>query len=188
MSHYKQNLRNRLRQRRKDFVELNDAKEASHRILSQLIYLKFKPCSVAIYWPMEFEVDTRPMLEWLHVHGFSIGLPHTKFGDHILEFYRWTPETELELNIYRTWTCKERSEKIKPRLIIAPLLGFDPHGHRLGQGGGYYDATLAYFRSQHAVVALGLAYDCQLIHAVPTDLHDQRLDYVLTPQTIWKFR
>ncbi len=188
MAHQKQTLRKILREKRKQFVQLQNHEEAIQKIIDHLIYLSFKPCSVAAYWPMGSEMDTRPLLEWFNAHGFSLGLPFIKNRDHVLEFYRWMPDSELETGLFKAKVCKNREEKVIPRVIIVPLLGFDPTGSRLGQGGGYYDNTLNYLRAQHPLTAIGLAYDCQLVSNIPTEDHDQRLDYVLTPSTIWKFR
>jgi 5-formyltetrahydrofolate cyclo-ligase len=188
MGQSKQNLRTLLRERRNTFVKSHNQDDFIHKIIDHLIYLNFKPCSVAAYWPMGSEMDTRPLLDWFNIHGFSLGLPFTKNRDHVLEFYRWTPETELETGLFNTKVCKARKEKITPRIVIIPLLGFDPTGSRLGQGGGYYDTTLNYLRAQHSLTAIGLAFDCQLVNDIPREDHDQRLDYVLTPSTLWKFR
>jgi 5-formyltetrahydrofolate cyclo-ligase len=69
---------------------------------------------------------------------------------------------------------------VAPNLIIAPLLGFDRRGGRLGQGAGHYDRTLADLRKDRPVFVLGLAYAGQEVEAVPIDAHDQRLDAILT--------
>ena len=75
-----------------------------------------------------------------------------------------------------------------PDLIFLPLLGFDRSGGRLGQGGGYYDRTLAALRSAGPPVrAIGLAYAGQEAPRLPTDALDQRLDGVLTENAYLDF-
>ena len=61
------------------------------------------------------------------------------------------------------------------------MLAFDRRGGRLGQGGGYYDRTLAALRATAWPPAfVGLAYAGQEVERVPTDEHDQKLDAILT--------
>ncbi|MBI3274410.1 MAG: 5-formyltetrahydrofolate cyclo-ligase, partial [Methylocystis sp.] len=61
-------------------------------------------------------------------------------------------------------------------------------GHRLGYGGGIYDATLGALRARKSVVAIGLAFACQEADAVPTGPHDEKLDFVLTERELIVFR
>jgi len=65
-------------------------------------------------------------------------------------------------------------------LVLAPGVGFDPHGRRLGRGKGYYDRLLA----QVGGVRCGVALDAQVVPALPAEPHDQMLDCILTP-TRW---
>lgn len=62
-------------------------------------------------------------------------------------------------------------------LVLVPGRGFDSQLHRLGRGKGYYDQSLA--RVPQAL-RLGLCFDCQLVSTLPHELHDQRMDAVLT--------
>jgi len=62
--------------------------------------------------------------------------------------------------------------------VIVPGLGFDRQGHRLGQGGGYYDAAL---RQAPSVPRIGVAHSFQLLPHIPVDDHDQTLDFIVTP-------
>ncbi|WP_261174457.1 5-formyltetrahydrofolate cyclo-ligase [Chromobacterium amazonense] len=68
-------------------------------------------------------------------------------------------------------------------VIFVPLLAVDRDGYRMGQGGGFYDATLA-FRRRHPQsgrpLLVGVAFDCQLVDAVPREAWDVRLDCLLT--------
>jgi 5-formyltetrahydrofolate cyclo-ligase len=63
-------------------------------------------------------------------------------------------------------------------LVILPLLGFDPQGFRLGQGGGFYDRALA--NCADRPFRVGLAFECQRTEQIPVDAWDQRLHAVLT--------
>ncbi len=64
-----------------------------------------------------------------------------------------------------------------PSIIIAPLLAFDRTGARLGQGGGYYDR---YFAHSNAL-RIGLAFAEQEVPHIPTEPHDQKLHWIITP-------
>ncbi len=75
-------------------------------------------------------------------------------------------------------------------LILAPLVVFDAAGNRAGRGRGYYDRALA-FRLQHPhparPVVVGLAYESQLVDAVPTHPGDVPVDAVVTEQHVRVF-
>jgi 5-formyltetrahydrofolate cyclo-ligase len=76
----------------------------------------------------------------------------------------------------------------EPDVFLVPLLVFDKEGHRLGYGGGYYDTTLAYYRQKKHIIAIGVAYEEQLWREdLPCEAHDQKLDYIVTPQRLRKF-
>lgn len=65
-------------------------------------------------------------------------------------------------------------------LTLAPGVGFDHAGHRLGRGRGFYDRLLA----QVSGVKCGVGFDEQLIAALPVEPHDVKLDCIVTP-THW---
>lgn len=65
-------------------------------------------------------------------------------------------------------------------LTLAPGVGFDHAGHRLGRGKGFYDRLLA----QATGVKCGIGFDEQLIAALPVEPHDVKLDCIVTP-TRW---
>ncbi|KPF77608.1 hypothetical protein IP88_05745 [alpha proteobacterium AAP81b] len=77
---------------------------------------------------------------------------------------------------------------IVPDLLLVPLLAVTPAGVRLGQGGGYYDRTLATLRSRGSVAAIGLAWDVQIADALPADPWDEALDWVATPTRLFDCR
>lgn len=65
-------------------------------------------------------------------------------------------------------------------LILAPGVAFDRLGHRIGQGGGYYDRYLP--GTQAAVI--GVCHDFALLQEIPFEAHDYRMHAVITPSGV----
>jgi 5-formyltetrahydrofolate cyclo-ligase len=57
-------------------------------------------------------------------------------------------------------------------------VAFDDTRRRLGRGGGYYDATLG--AASGRALRVGLAFECQMVEAVPAAAHDIQVDAVAT--------
>jgi 5-formyltetrahydrofolate cyclo-ligase len=64
-------------------------------------------------------------------------------------------------------------------IVLVPALAVDARGYRLGRGGGSYDRALARVGGQ--VPTIALLYDDELLPAVPTEAHDQRVRLVARP-------
>lgn len=135
---------------------------------------------VAGYWPMGEEVDVRPLLERLAREGCLAALPVVVAKDRPLVFRRWQPGTALEVGAHGTRHPSAAAAEVVPDLLLLPLLAFDRRGVRLGYGGGYYDRTLAELRATRTVTAVGIAYAAQEFPHLPTDGHDQMLDWIVT--------
>ncbi len=78
-------------------------------------------------------------------------------------------------------------------VIFMPGLGFSTQGERLGRGGGYYDSFIEKYMI-HAKekgwntkpLLVGLAFDEQIVQRpIPTDSHDQLVDLIITPSTVY---
>lgn len=65
-------------------------------------------------------------------------------------------------------------------LIIVPAIAYDAKGNRIGRGKGYYDRLLA----DCNVVKVGVGYDFQLLDEIPSELHDIKMNYIVTPDNI----
>ncbi len=75
-------------------------------------------------------------------------------------------------------------------VLVAPLVGFDGYGHRLGMGGGYYDATLGFLRRRRIwrkPYLIGLAFECQRATDIPSEPWDIRLNAILTEKSLSRF-
>jgi 5-formyltetrahydrofolate cyclo-ligase len=69
-------------------------------------------------------------------------------------------------------------------LAFVPGLAISREGVRLGQGGGYYDATLPRLRElSGGVPVVVVLHDHEVLPAVPADSHDVVVDAVLRPST-----
>ena len=64
-------------------------------------------------------------------------------------------------------------------VVLAPGVGFDLAGNRLGYGGGHFDRLLA--RLRRGAVVVGVGFDEQIVDALPTAAHDRRVNVIVTP-------
>lgn len=136
---------------------------------------------IAGYRPIQSEIDPTALMEKLKSRGAQLCLP-VMAGDGLpLQFRFWSPGEELATGHFDVEEPLPTAMPAQPDIILTPLLAFDKKGRRLGYGGGYYDRTLKSVRAVNAhIVAVGLGYAAQQIPKVPTDSHDQSLDWVLT--------
>lgn len=62
-------------------------------------------------------------------------------------------------------------------VMLLPGVAFSPDGYRIGYGGGYYDRFLAMHQNLYTV---GIAYHEQMVEKIPAEVHDYRLDEIIT--------
>ena len=67
-------------------------------------------------------------------------------------------------------------------LFVVPGLGFDPRGHRIGKGAGYYDRLLAEIPGRIPIVAP--AFELQIVPEIPEDGHDIRVHWIVTEKRV----
>ena len=134
---------------------------------------------VAGYAAIGTELNIWPLLSALHARGQRICLPVIIAPNHPLTFRGWTPLSEMKTDRYGV-AYPATGKPFSPDLIFVPLLAFTAKGERLGYGGGYYDRTLEALRQKNEVFACGVAYAGQEVESLPTDMHDAKLDGILT--------
>lgn len=64
---------------------------------------------------------------------------------------------------------------------LVPGVAFTSDGHRLGQGGGYYDRFLA---QNPFIRTAGVCYALQLTDSLPHAPHDRVMEAIITEQTV----
>jgi len=62
-------------------------------------------------------------------------------------------------------------------VVLVPGVAFDRRGGRMGFGGGFYDG----FLPTTGALRVGITFDDCLLDEVPSDEHDQRMNWVVTP-------
>ncbi len=146
---------------------------------------------VAFYHPSSGEVDILPLAwEFLEM-GKVILFPRVE-GEGLV-FCPVESPRELSpgyMGILEPLTPPLAQEEID--IFLVPGVAYDLQGYRLGMGRGFYDRVLS--QKGGWQLALGVAYDFQLVEALPRDWWDRQVDLIvterrmLTPTTIWHLK
>jgi 5-formyltetrahydrofolate cyclo-ligase len=70
-------------------------------------------------------------------------------------------------------------------LVVAPALGFDRKGNRLGRGGSFYDRFFA--NKELTAPRCGFAFEEQLVDSIPVTECDEPVDFLVTDEEIIYF-
>lgn len=126
--------------------------------------------TIAAYWPIRGELDLRDWMAKAHGEGAAVALPVVVEKDQPVEFHAWTPDTPMRLGTWRI-PVPETPHPLTPDTVIVPLLGVDGENYRLGNGGGYYDRTLARMPSETRTIGVGQEF-CRMptIFPMPWDI------------------
>ena len=172
-------MRSAMRRRRR--ILSRDLRDAPKGAAMHLALDRLPPFSVAaVYRPTTTELDPGPIVEKLRACGARIALPVVTDRRGPLEFREESPPGTETLDCAGVMAPPHGAATVNPDLIFTPLLAFDRQGGRLGQGGGHYDRTLGALRAEGKVFVVGLGYAGQEVKKVPRDMHDQRVDAILT--------
>lgn len=177
----KKALRASIKQKRRA-LSIEYRKQASRKMQAELTRL---PCYQAaeyimLYMAMQDEVQLDELIAMVLKDGKKAVIPLVT-GAGLMEAVELSDMADLVPDKYGIKTVSEEKRRLiapdKIDLIIVPGVAFDKAGHRLGMGGGFYDRFM--LRASRAVRA-ALAYDCQLLAAVPAEVHDLTVDYIIT--------
>ncbi len=190
----KQKRREEALQRRKKYHGLN-ATRAAQKIcdtwgaFGETFQSKLAGDKITIggYVSTGSEINPSSLLNMLADKGHQIGLPVSNINDGSMLFRAFRPRDELCMGGVGMFEPLPEKKLIVPDLIFLPLLGFDASGTRLGRGGGYYDRVLENLRSKKTILAVGLAYEAQYFEALPCQIHDEKLNAVMTDKQIRVF-
>ncbi|QKG71416.1 5-formyltetrahydrofolate cyclo-ligase [Erythrobacter mangrovi] len=184
----KNDLRQILRAARRDHVAAlpeNMRGLVFHRPPAPLMEMLPEGETIGLYRATPFEAPASSYARFFFERGHTLALPRFSSREAPMEFARFTDpfdEEDLEVGPYGLLQPAAEAATIDPAVLFVPLLGFTASGARLGQGGGHYDRWLA---SRPQAIAIGLAWDCQLVEHLPSEAHDQPLAAIVTPTRIY---
>jgi len=173
--------------RRNDYFEEYDKKNNAHTHL-KIILENTKPCVVGSYLPFRNEFSTQLLNDELNKLNFNLSLPCINKNDSSMIFRNYTSDSSLVPNIYGILEPSQNAEEVVPSIIIAPLVAFSLAGYRLGYGGGYYDRYIEKNLDNKSLIKIGLGFSFQKYDKLPNENHDQKLDWILTENYLYKVK
>lgn len=171
--------------------KLGDKPQRSRQCLEQACSLEsFKTASTVLWY-----IDVRGELMTTDAVGQELianerrcVVPYCD-GDELrlVEIQRWD---ELETGAFGILEPAPAIRELEPRhvsirdvdLVFVPGVAFDRCGGRLGYGKGYYDRLLS--QAPERLVRIGLAFDCQVLTALPTQPHDIPMHWIVTESEV----
>ena len=134
--------------------------------------------NVFLYMSYNREVDTYMLLSQCFMDGKKVYAPKV-LSKTQMEFYCLSDENDLVSGYMGIMEPSDACEKADTRdgLFIMPGLAFDYDFHRIGYGGGFYDR---YLSIDNTFIKAALAFDFQLLEAIPYEEHDLKPDYIIT--------
>ncbi len=183
-SHQKRALRAELRGRRRTQTS-PESESATEKFTINLIQLVSDlDCHyIAAYLPTQDEPDIRPFLGWAEREEIRVLLPVSR-DDGLLD---WAVASGAETEGLHGMP-EPVGELLGPiaindvDLILVPAAAVDRTGMRMGWGRGYFDRTLGSMEKCPPVYAV--IFDNELVDTVPTELHDKRVNGVVTPRGV----
>lgn len=160
-----------------------DERNAATKTINRLLkpYIK-KGRKIGVYWPMGKELRLDGFVRAAQKRGAKLYLPYIEPRSRRMWFTPY-PESGMErerirgrarLNVPQFAGRKIRVHGLS--VLLVPLVGIDREGYRLGQAGGYYDATLAAMKYRLQAKTVGVGFACQLVDRLSVEAHDLPLD------------
>lgn len=184
----KDELRKQLRARRSAHVAALDPATRAlilHRPPAPLLALIPEGVTIGLYRENPSEAPASGYARFFHERGHRLALPRFARRDAAMAFAAWTDPwalSDCEAGPFGLLQPAPDAPSVTPEVVFVPLLGFTAQGARLGQGGGHYDRWLA---DHPEAIAIGLAWDAQLVDSLPLEPHDRPLAAVVTPTRLF---
>ncbi len=144
--------------------------QIEERLFKDKDFLESK--NILFYDAFEKEVQTRGMVKRALDIGKKVFLPVTDFKNKNILISEFIDKKE---------PAKIVSEDAIETVIV-PGVAFDVIGSRIGLGMGFYDRFL--HRLSNDVKTIGLAFDFQVVNAIPVNSHDFIINKIITEKRV----
>jgi len=185
----KKELRIKYKHKRSALSE-GQIEQLSLEIANQLLQLPvWEKTYFHVFLPIieKSEVDTQFIMHVLSGKDKEIVVSRSDFGALTMTHFLLTDNTKFRKNDYNIPEPIDGIEvpSSKIQVVFVPLLAFDKAGNRVGYGMGFYDTFLADCALD--VIKVGLSFFEAEEKIEDAFEGDVRLDYCVTPKTIYKF-
>lgn len=180
----KKEIRNRLRRERVEHAASLSPEVSSlvfHRPPAAVLDLVPDNATIGLYRADPGEAPASSYAKFFFELGHTIALPWLVNLQTPMIFRQHTDpydESDLAKGYFGLMQSSEDTPEVVPDVLIMPLVAFTAQGHRLGQGGGFYDKWLG---AHPDTIRFGLAWDMQEVPELPIEPHDMHLTGVITP-------
>ena len=167
--------------RKKKYFRVN---KSFYKPLIKLIKNK-KKTKISLYYPSNYEVDTKPLFQILENNKNYVTLLPKSFKNGKMKFFKWRIFDPIEINSFGFLEPVLKKNSVNPDIIVVPIVAFDKSLNRIGYGKGYYDKFLSKLK-KNKVITIGLAFFFQKYKKITTSKFDVKLDYILTEKGIYR--
>ena len=157
----------------------------SAKIVARLERLEVmtRATSVALFWPIleKHEVDLRALDASLRARGVRVAYPAIDAETRQMCFRFVASPDELDergFGFREPPASAPSCGRGELDVVVVPAIAISPTGHRIGYGAGFYDRTLPTVAPP--AVAVGVAYDYQLLVEVPATPEDVAVEWIVT--------
>lgn len=182
----KKQFRNNLKQRRSR-VTADERRQMSQQISTFLHQIdEFNRAkNLFCYISYLSEVETTRLIDALLEQKLSLSVPKIMSKSEMIAV-PLENLSDLEPDKMGILTPKSNQPATGPfDVVLTPGLGFTTSGERLGYGRGYYDR---WFANNQAGLKIGLAFEIQVVEALPVEPTDMTLDIIVTEERIIDLR
>jgi 5-formyltetrahydrofolate cyclo-ligase len=182
----KKELRQMMHEQRKK-LKPDEVRLLSEKILKALIAfpLLSKSRFIMSYMPYGNEADIMPLNRKLLDEGKDLCVPRVLNGSQMDAVWVTGLDKDFIKNGFGILEPGKEAEPADIRkidLVLVPGVAFDRLGNRLGHGKGFYDRFLENCNNTYTI---GVAYDFQLLDGIPCELHDKKMDAVVTESGVF---
>jgi 5-formyltetrahydrofolate cyclo-ligase len=180
----KKEIRNRLRRERVEYAASLPQQVSAlvfHRPPQAVLDLIPEDAVIGFYRADPGEAPANSYARFFFERGHTIALPWLVNLQTPMIFRVHTDpygESDLAKGYFGLMQGSEDAREVVPDVLFMPLVAFTADGHRLGQGGGFYDKWLG---AHPDTIRFGLAWDKQEVSQLPVEAHDMHLNGVITP-------
>lgn len=175
-----------LKKRAELFSDASEKEQADIRIYNNILTSDILKGikQVLVYVSYRHETDTLRLIDYLLSENVRVAVPRCR-KEGMMDFFVMNSLSELKPSAMGIpepeYTESSMVRDFSDTLCIVPGTAFDLKGNRTGYGGGYYDRFIS---AEKDIITAGLCYHSLVYDEVPSEPHDQSVDYIITEKGI----